>query len=180
MGFTMDYTEYNKMIDFAKGFAAKKNVSRPIMEFIKINIEGDTATAEFTNGYAAAIIKLSINNVGLSKGSFFLPVTPKLKKADFFASFTITEKEVAIQTATQKYIYRQPEGEPLNVEKFFPTDGHKEAWGMNPVLLADALKAFKNDKAVRIEYRGETQAIVIKSDTAKAIVLPVRLGQGRK
>ena len=45
MTITMSYKEYNKMQDFCKQFTVKKGVTRPILEYIRLTITGDTAQA---------------------------------------------------------------------------------------------------------------------------------------
>lgn len=176
MTITMDYQEYNKMQEFAKQFAAKAGGVRPILEYIKVTITGDTAKAEVLDGYKAGYIHLNLSN-NEGDGEILLPVTSKLKKSDVFAVITESEKEIEIRTATGASIYRKPEGEFVHTSEFYPQDDPAEVFGFNPSLLADALKAFKGEKVVKIEYRGALRPLVIKSSTAQALVLPVRLPQ---
>ena len=174
MTITMSYQEYNKMQDFAKQFAAKKGETRPILEYIKLTITGDTAKAEALDGYKAGCILLNLSS-SEGDGTILLPITKKLKKSDIFAAITELEEEIEIRTATEASIYRKPEGDFFDTSKVYPEDEPAEVFGFNPNLLADALKAFKDKKVVKIEYRGATKPLIIKSDTAKALVLPVRL-----
>ncbi|HHX80530.1 MAG TPA: hypothetical protein GX692_05670 [Acholeplasmataceae bacterium] len=176
MTITMDYQEYNRMQDFAKQFVTKKGGTRPILEFIKLTFVGDTAKAEALDGYKAGYITLSINDCK-AEGEMLLPITSKLKKSDVFAVITDMGKEIEIRTATGASIYRKPEGEFFDTSKTYPEDEPAEVFGFNPVLLSDALKAFKGEKAVTIEYRGSLRPLIIKSDTAQALVLPVRLSR---
>ena len=173
---TMNYEEYNKMQGFAKQFAAKKGGTSPILEYIKLTITGDTAKAEALDGYKAGYITLSINDCN-AEGEMLLPITSKLKKSDVFAVITDMEKEIEIRTATGASIYRKPEGDFFDTSKVYPEDEPTEVFGFDPVLLSDALKAFKGEKAVKIEYRGTLKPLMIKSSTAQALVLPVRLPQ---
>jgi hypothetical protein len=106
-----------------------------------------------------------------------LPVTSKLKKSDVFAVITDMDKEIEIRTATGASIYRKPEGEFFDTSKIYPEDEPAEVFGVDSFLLSDALKAFKDDKAVKIEYRGALKPLIIKSSTAQALVLPIRLPQ---
>ena len=174
MTITMKYDEYNKMQEFAKQFAARKGGTRPILEHIKLTFVGDTAKAEALDGYKAGYITLSINDCK-AEGEMLLPITSKLKKSDVFAVITESEKEIEIRTATGASIYRKPEGEFFNTSKTYPEDPPSEVFGFDPILLSDALKAFKGEKAVKIEYRGALKPLIIKSSTAQALVLPVRL-----
>lgn len=174
MTFTMDYDEYNKMQDFAKQFTAKAGTSRPLLEYIKLTITGDTAKAEALDGYKAGCIMLSLSD-SKRDGTILLPITSKLKKSDVFAVITDMGKEIEIRTATGASIYRKPEGEFFNTSHIFPQDEPAEIFGFNPVLLSDALKAFKNEDVVKIEYRGALKPLLIKSSTAQALILPVRL-----
>lgn len=176
MTITMSYEEYNKMQDFAKQFAAKKGGTRPILEYIKLTITGDTAKAEALDGYKAGYIMLNLNN-SEEDGTILLPVTKKLKKSDSFAAITDLGNEIEIRTATGASIYRKPEGEFFNTSKVYPEDEPAEVFGFDPVLLSDALKAFKGEKVVKIEYRGALKPLIIKSSTAQALVMPVRLPQ---
>jgi DNA polymerase III sliding clamp (beta) subunit (PCNA family) len=171
---TMRYDEYNKMQDFAKQFAAKAGGWKPILEYIKITVTRDTAKAEALNGYKAGYIMLSLSN-SEGEGSIILPITSKLKKSDVFAVITESEKEIEIRTATGASLYRKPDGEYLNTSNIYPQDEPQQIFGFDPSLLADALKAFSGEKAVKIEYRGALKPLVIKSSTAHALVLPVRL-----
>lgn len=174
MTITMSYDEYNKMQDFTKQFAAKAGGTRPILEYIKVTIAGDTAKAEALDGYKAGYIHLNLSN-SEGDGELLLPITSKLKKSDVFAVVTESEKELEIRTATGASIYRKPEGEFFNTSNIYPQDEPAEVFGFDPSLLADALKAFKGEKAVKIEYRGALKPLIIKSSTAQALVLPVRL-----
>lgn len=170
----MRYDEYNKMQDFAKQFAAKVGGIRPLLEYIKITVAGDTAKAEALDGYKAGYIILSLSN-SEEEGSVILPVTSKLKKSDVFAVITESEKEIEIRTATGASIYRKPDGEYPDTSNIYPQDEPAEVFDSDPSLLADALKAFNGEKAVKIEYRGALKPLAIKSSTARALVLPVRL-----
>lgn len=176
MTITMSYQEYNRMQDFAKQFAAKAGGINPILEYIKLTFDGDTAKAEALDGYKAGYITLSINDCK-TEGEMLLPVTSKLKKSDVFANITDMEKEIEIRTATGARTYRKPEGEFFNTSNILPQDEPAEVFGFNPILLADALKAFKGEKAVKIEYRGALKPLIVKSSTAQALILPVRLSQ---
>lgn len=176
MTITMSYEEYNRMQEFAKQFVAKKGGTRPILEYIKLTFVGDTAKAEALDGYKAGYITLSIKDCK-TEGEMLLPITSKLKRSDVFAVITDMDKEIEIRTATGASIYRKPEGEFFNTSKIYPQDEPAEVFVFDPVLLSDALKAFKDDKAVKIEYRGALKPLVIKSSTAQALVLPIRLPQ---
>lgn len=174
MTITMSYEEYNRMQEFAKQFVAKKGGTRPILEYIKLTYVGGTAKAEALDGYKAGCITLSINDCK-AEGEMLLPITSKLKRSDVFAVITYMEKEIEIRTATGASIYRKPEGEFFNTSKIYPEDEPAEVFGYDPVLLSDALKAFKGEKKVKIEYRGALKPLIIKSDTARAVVMPMRL-----
>jgi len=174
MNITMRYDEYNKMQEFAKQFAARAGGIRPILEYIKLTITGNTAKAEALDGFKAGYIMLNLTD-SEGDGTMLLPVTKKLKKSDFFAIITEMEKEIEIRTATGASIYRKPEGEFFDTSKVYPEDDPVEVFGFDPVLLSDALKAFKGENKVKIEYRGATRPLVIKSDTAQALVMPVKL-----
>ena len=176
MTITMDYKEFNKMQDFAKQFAAKKGRTTPILEYIKLTITGDTARAEALDGYKAGYIILDLSS-SERDGEILLPVTKKLKKSDVFAAITDLGDEIEIRTATGASIYRKPEGEFFDTSKIYPEDETAEVFLFNPNLLSDALKAFKDEEAVKIEYRGALKPLIIKSSTAKALVLPLRLSQ---
>ena len=174
MTITMDYKEYNRMQDFTKQFAAKAGGTRSILEYIRLTITGNTAKAEALDGYKAGYIMLDLSN-SEGDGTILLPVTKKLKKSDSFAAITDLGNEIEIRTATGASIYRKPQGEFFDTSKVYPEDEPAEVFGFDPVLLSEALKAFKGKKAVKIEYRGALKPLIIKSDTAKALVLPIRL-----
>ena len=176
MTITMNYEEYNKMQDFAKQFVAKKGGTRPILEYIKLTFVGNTAKAEALDGFKAGYITLSIDDCK-DAGEMLLPITSKLKRSDIFAVITDMGNEIEIRTATGASIYRKPEGEFFDTSKVYPKDEPAEVFGFDPVLLSDALKAFKDEKAVKIEYRGPYKPLIIKSDTAQAIAMPMRLSQ---
>ena len=176
MTFTMNYKEFNRMQEFAKQFVAKKGGIRPILEYIKLTVTGDTAKAEALDGYKAGYIMLNLSN-SEGDGEILLPVTNKLKKSDVFAVITELEKEIEIRTATGATIYKKPEGEYYDTSSIYPQDEPAEVVGFDPILLSDALKAFKGEEAVKIEYRGALKPLVIKSDTAQALVMPLRLSK---
>jgi len=174
MTITMSYEEYNKMQEFAKQFAAKKGGTRPILEHIKLTVTGNTAKAEALDGYKAGYIMLNLSDSD-GDGTILLPITSKLKKSDVFAIITDMDKEIEIRTVTGASIYRKPEGKFFDTSDIYPQDEPAEVFGFDPVLLSDALKAFKDEKAVIIEYRGAYKPLVIKSNTAQALVMPVKL-----
>lgn len=174
MTITMSYKEYNRMQKFAKQFVAKAGGTWPILEYIKLTITGNTAKAEALDEYKAGYIMLNLSN-SERDGEMLLPITKKLKKSDVFAVITDMEKGIEIRTATGTSTYRKPEGEFFDTSKIYPEDEPAEVFGFNPIFLSDALKAFKGEKKVKIEYRGALKPLVIKSDTAQALVMPVRL-----
>ena len=174
MTITMSYEEYNKTQEFAKQFAAKKGGTRPILEHIKLTVTGNTAKAEALDGYKAGYIMLNLSDSD-GDGTILLPITSKLKKSDVFAIITDMDKEIEIRTVTGASIYRKPEGKFFDTSDIYPQDEPAEVFGFDPVLLSDALKAFKDEKAVIIEYRGAYKPLVIKSNTAQALVMPVKL-----
>jgi len=174
MTITMSYEEYNRMQEFAKQFVAKKGGPRPILEYIRLTITGDTAKAEALDGCKGGYIMLNLNDSD-GDGTILLPVTSKLKQSDAFATITDMDKEIEIRTATGASIYRKPEMEFPDISHIYPQDEPAEVFGFNPNLLADALKAFKNEKVVKIEYRDALKPLVIKSKRAQALVMPMRL-----
>jgi DNA polymerase III sliding clamp (beta) subunit (PCNA family) len=174
MTITMSYEEYNKMQDFVKQFVAKAGGIRPILEYVKLTVTGNTAKAEALDGHKAGYVMLNLSDSD-GDGTILLPITSKLKKSDVFAVITDMGKEIEIRTATGASIYRKPEGEFLNTSKIYPEDKPAEVFGFDPVLLSDALKAFKDEKAVKIEYRGALKPLIVKSSTAQALILPVIL-----
>ena len=176
MTITMSYEEYNRMQEFAKQFTAKKGGTRPILEYIRLTITGDTAKAEALDGYKGGYIMLNLSDSD-GDGTILLPVTSKLKRSDAFATITDMDKEIEIRTATGASIYRKPEGKFFDTSNIYPQDEPAEVFRFDPVLLSDALKAFKDEKAVKIEYRGALKPLVIKSDTAQALVMPVKLSE---
>ncbi len=176
MTITMSCAEYNRMQDFAKQFVAKPGGTRPILEYIKLTVTGDTAKAEALDGFKAGYIMLNLSN-SERDGEMLLPVTKKLKKSEVFATITELEKEIEIRTVTGASIYKKPEGEFFDTSNIYPEDDPAEVFGFNPILLSDALRAFKDEKSVIIEYRGALKPLIIKSGTAQALVLPVRLSR---
>ena len=91
MTITMHYDEYNKMQEFAKQFAAKAGGIKPMLEYIKLTITGNTAKAEALDGYKAGYIMLNLTD-SEGDGTILLPVTKKLKKSDFFAVITESKR----------------------------------------------------------------------------------------
>lgn len=174
MNFTLKYDEYNRMQDFAKHFAAKKGGRFPMLEHMKVIVTGNVAKAEALDGYKAGYIHLELIDSD-GDGEIILPITNKLKKSDGFVTITDSEKEIEIRTATSASIYKKPGGEFFKTENIYPQDEPVEVFGFDPVLLSDALKAFKGEKAVKIEYRGVLEPLIIKSSKAQALVLPVRM-----
>ena len=171
---TMSWEEYNKMQEFAKQFVAKKGGPRPILEYIKLTITGDTVKAEALDGYKGGYIMLNLSDSD-GDGTILLPVTSKLKRSDVFAIITDMDKEIEIRTATGASIYKKPEMEFPDISNSYPQDEPAEIFGFDPVLLSDALKAFKGDKVVKIEYRGALRPLIIKGTIAQALVMPVKL-----
>ena len=170
----MSYTEYNKMIDFVKQFVAKPGSSRPILEYFKLSFTGNSAIAEALDGYKAGQIQLTIDDCNID-GEVILPITDKLKKSDVFAIITVLDDEIEIKTLSRKITFNKPKDTFFNTSGFYPKDESTEVIGFDPILLSDALKAFKDENTVRIEYRGPYKPLVIKSNTAQAIVMPKRL-----
>lgn len=170
----MSYEEYNKMMDFCKQFVAKAGGTRPILEYIRLTFAGNTAIAEALDGYKGGYIQLSIYECE-EAGELLLPVTEKMKKSDWVVTITDLDKEVEIKTLTRKITLKKPEGKYFDTTDIYPKDEPSEVFGFDPLLLSDALKAFKDEKVVKIEYHGPYKPLVIKSSTAKALVLPVRL-----
>ena len=171
----MSYNEYNKMMDFAKQFVAKSGVYRPILEYIRLTFDRNTAIAEALDGYKAGQIQLTIESE--EYGELLLPITSKLKKSDVFAIISELDNEIEIKTATGKITFKKPVDKYVDTSNIYPKDEPTEVVGFDPILLSDALKAFKDVNTVEIEYRGVFKPIVIKSNTAQAIVMPKRLSR---
>ena len=172
----MFFQEYNKMMDFCKQFVSKDGGTKPMLEYIRLTFAGNTAIAEALDGYKGGFIQLSIYECE-EAGELLLPITEKMKRSDYIVTITDLGKEVEIETLTRKITLKKPEGKYYNTNDIYPQEEPAEVFGFDPVLLSDALKAFKDEKAVKIEYRGPLRPLVIKSSTAKALVLPVRLPQ---
>lgn len=172
----MSYEEYNKMLDFAKQFVAKPGSPRPILEFFKLTFTGNSAVAEALDGYKAGQIQLSIYDCE-TDGELLLPITDKLKKSDVFAIISDVGEEIEIKTATRKITFKKPEDKFCDTSGIYPKDEPTEVVGFDPILLSDALKAFKDENTVEIEYRGVFKPLVIKSNTAQALVMPKRLSR---
>lgn len=171
----MSYQEYNKMIDFAKQFVAKPGGPRPILEFIKLTFSRNSAIAEALDGYKAGQIQLTIDSE--VEGELLLPLTNKLKKTDVFAIISELDNEIEIKTATGKIAFEKPFDKFYDTSTIYPKDEPIEVIGFDPLLLSDALRAFKDENTVEIEYRGVFKPIVIKSNTAQAIMMPKRLSR---
>ena len=171
----MRYEEFNKMMDFVKQFVAKPGSSRPILEYFKLTFTRNSAIAEALDGYKAGQIQLTIDSE--EEGELLLPLTSKLKKSDVYAIITDLNNEIEIKTLTQKITFKKPIDKFLDTSTIYPKDEPTEVVGFDPILLADALKAFKDENTVKIEYRGPYKPIVIKSNTAQAIVMPKRLSR---
>lgn len=169
----MRVEEFNKMLDFAKQFVAKPGGPRPILEYIKLTFDRNIAKAEALDMYKAGYIQLSIENE--VEGEMLLPVTNKLKKSDVFAIITELENEIEITTATRKFSFKKPIDKFYDLSSIYPKDEPSEVVGFDPILLADALRAFKDEKTVKIEFHGPYKPLVIKSNTAQAIVMPKRI-----
>ena len=170
----MSYEEYNKMMDFCKQFVAKDGGTRPLLEYIHLTFAGNIARAEALDVCKGGFIQLSIYECE-EAGEILLPVTEKMKRSDGVVTITDLGKEIEIKTLTKTSIYKKPEGKFYDTSVIYPQDEPSEVFGFNPILLADALKAFKDENVVKIEYRGPHEPLIIKSNTAQALVLPVRL-----
>ena len=171
----MSYQEYNKMMDFVKQFVAKPGSPRPILEFFKLSFTGNSAIAEALDGYKAGQIHLSIDSE--IDGELLLPVTDKLKKSDVYAIISDVGEEIEIKTVTRKFTFKKPVDKFYDTSSIYPKDEPIEVIGFDPILLSEALKAFKDENTVEIEYRGTTKPLVIKSNTAMALVMPKRLSR---
>jgi len=169
----MSVEEFNKMIDFVKQFVAKPGSPRPILEYFKLSFTGNSAIAEALDGYKAGQIQLTIDSE--VEGELLLPLTSKLKKSDVYAIITDLNNEIEIRTLTQKITFKKPGDKFYDTSSIYPKDEPTEVFGFDPILLSDTLKAFKDENTVRIEYRGPYKPLVIKSNTAQAIVMPKRL-----
>lgn len=170
----MFYEEYNKMMDFCKQFVAKDGGTKPLLEYIHLTFAGNVAKAEALDGYKGGYIQLSIYECD-EEGELLLPITEKMKRSDWVVTITDLGKEIEIKTLTKTSIYKKPEGKFYDTSVIYPQDEPSEVFGFDPSLLADALKAFKNEDVVKIEYRGPYEPLIIKSNTAQALVMPKRL-----
>ena len=107
MNITMSCVEYNRMQEFAQQFVAKPGGTRPILEYIKLTVTGNTAKAEALDGYKAGYIVLNLND-SERDGEMLLPVTGKLKKTDVFAIIAESEKEIEIRTEQERAYTENP------------------------------------------------------------------------
>jgi|GEM_PF-6570721 len=170
----MYYEEYNKMMDFCKQFVSKDGGTRPLLEYIHLTYAGNVARAEALDVCKGGFIQLSIYECE-EAGEILLPVTEKMKRSDYIVTISDLGKEIEIKTLTRTSIYKKPEGKFYDTSVIYPQDEPSEVFGFDPSLLADALKAFKNEDVVKIEYRGPYEPLIIKSNTAQALVMPKKL-----
>ena len=171
----MSYEEFNKMMDFAKQFVAKPGGYRPVLEYIRLTFDKNSAIAEALDGYKAGQIQLTIESE--VEGELLLPLTNKLKRSDVYAIISELDNEIEIKTATGKIAFKKPLDKFYDTSTIYPKDEPTVVVGFDPILLSDALRAFKDEDTVEIEYHGATRPLVIKSSTAKAIVMPKRLSR---
>ena len=162
------------MMDVLK-LSADKTKSKSVWEMIHCKVNDGRITATSIDGYRLHQVTLPCEVIeGNFDKSFLLPIT-KVPTKSTLSRIEISEDEVLYDFLTEKQIHKINHGDYPKIDELIMKDEPKFAIYVNPKFMKDAFDAFKGDKAVKIEFRGETNPIIVKRENQDfAYVLPMK------
>jgi len=166
-------TPYLKEIMETCGTLTKKDDS--IFSNIQLSFDAasDVCTAYATNG--SALIRMTAPCACEADGVLHTPVikVPALKH--IYTTISVSDAEIEFDFGISKTSVKKPTGKfPPQVERPFSMQPAPSLQiDFNPKLLADALKCFGSEKAVKLSFSDKNSGCIIESETKKALVLPL-------
>lgn len=172
--FTIETNILYEVFKTVKPFAGKDN-RNPVLSGICCNVYAKKMRCAALDG---AYLFDGVFPIVAAKGEgrFILPVIngfEKSKDAYSMTRVTVDNKTIKIENEGGSItVEKINEGYP-NWEKFFPYKPAESRIFMNPARLKKALACFPKGETVEIEYRGETQPLIIRGREARTLVLPL-------
>lgn len=193
--------QFKRLIDGVKHCVATDN-SRPILEYIQINVKHDTITAYALDGYRAGRIEIkNIFPIDEEFTCYIKPLTVKVSKRGINPvvieqSDEKTFVEVMTEYGGLRYSFPVPQGYFPDIEKFYANARpHDRELGVPPRYFIDALKALNGISGFsqhgRLCYdvvfeskKDNNHAFIIrvKNDdiTNEQLILPTRISEDKQ
>lgn len=148
-----------------------KDTIRPGMMYIHLDFDGKrvTATALKSSQFAQTVV----SGEG-DAGHYLIPIT-KVPKG-MYCIIENDDKNMTVDFLTSKVVERMPNNtQMLDVGKFIPTTEPTLMIGFNADLMAEAMKSFKGNKALRFEFIDKTKGVIITDGISRVMLVPVIL-----
>ena len=174
MKVTLKVEYLNAIFNACKSFVSKDSL-RPILSMIHLSFSNGQCTAYALDGIKLMSIVVPCNDD--EEGMMNIPII-KLPK-EVFVIIKDEEKDIVFEFPGGKQIIRKYEDEyPKRPEDFFNNIESKQkqifSIGFNVKNLKDALNGFRGDERISIDFYGEVNPCIVKSENKKAMVFPVK------
>lgn len=148
-----------------------KDTLHPAMMYIHLYFDGERVTA--TALKSSQFVQTVVSGEG-DVGHYLIPIT-KVPKG-MFCIIENDDKNMTVDFLTSKVVERLPDNtQILDINKIIPTTEPTLTIGFNADLMAEAMKSFKGNIALRFEFIDETKGVIITDGVSRVMLLPVRL-----
>lgn len=138
---------FKNLIDGVKHCVAKDR-TRPMLQYIQINVKQDSITAYALDGYRAARVEIK-NTCPIDEGftCYIKPITVKVsKRGSNSVVIEQADKKTFVEVVTEygvlRYGFNIPQGNYVDIEKVYVNARpHDRELGIQPRYVIDALKA---------------------------------------
>lgn len=173
-------SDLKRLVRATKHFISK-DYNRPLLNFIRLDFdfEDKTVNAVALDGFKLSIEASDLKAIDESFSAYIRPYLPVGIKNDV-VTIEIIGNKCYIDSGDSSVGYEQPNGKKFNAKSVLE-DLHTKPITCEMFVkgdhLVDALKSIQPDaglSSVRIEYRADNEAILLKTDKSTRLVKTVR------
>ena len=148
-----------------------KDTLRPAMMYIHLDFDGEKVTA--TSLKSSQFAQTVVSGDG-DVGHYLIPIT-KVPKGTFCV-IENDDKNMTVDFLTSKVVERLPDNTQIpDINKLIPTTEPTLTIGFNADLMAEAMKSFKGNIALRFEFIDKMRGVIITDGVSRVMLLPVHL-----
>lgn len=180
MKFTLDYTEANNLVDFAKVYIDQKTPYKENL-FAKCKTEGRSLIVTMIRDWAVSQLFLPLWNSDGDGECLIIPPTKKFNRKDKYVEFEVADNEVSYRTMLSKETFQQDTSN-YNIQifdrgsKFLTAKREKNLKiAFNPDYLSKALSVFDKSKLVVMSFGNSSEGVQITQGPNKSYVLPIKM-----
>lgn len=171
MKITMNVANLKTVFEACKTFVSKED-TEPILQTVQMNFRDKICTAYALNG--VKLITVSVLYSDGDEGTINVPIV-KLPKS---GSVNISDdnNEITFDFINSKQTVRKHEGNfPKDLANFFKQEPPTFGIIFDPRNMCNALKGFKDEITVKMNFTTPAQGCVIEGTNKKALILPILL-----